>query len=206
MTGPTATTGPAGLLAAVLMASLLPVAASAGEAIFIQTATSEPRPVAAEAGPPAVVRVGRALDLEGRPVIFRAAVGPGASAVPSLNGLIAGRISSGFGMRQHPLTGGWRFHAGIDLAAAYGTPVKAPADGTVRSAGWAGGYGQLVVLRHAGGVETRYGHLSRLTVAAGESVRKGDLVGYVGSTGASTGPHLHFETRQNGRPIDPARR
>jgi len=102
------------------------------------------------------------------------------------------------------LGAGWRTHSGIDLAAAYGSPVVASANGTVEVAGWQGGYGLLVELDHGGGVETRYGHLSKLAVQPGQQVKRGDLVGFVGSTGRSTGAHLHYEVRENGRAVDPA--
>lgn len=94
-------------------------------------------------------------------------------------------------------------HAGVDLAAPTGSPVLATSDGRVDSAGWGGGYGWTVRLEHTGNLETRYGHLSRLAVVAGQSVRRGDVIGYVGSTGLSTGPHLHYEMRMNGVPIRP---
>ena len=106
-------------------------------------------------------------------------------------------ITSGFGPR-------WgRQHSGIDLGAPQGTPVKAAAGGRVKTAAYQGGYGNLVVIQHANGTETRYAHLSKLGVRAGETVRSGEVVGRVGSTGNSTGPHLHFELRVNGQARDP---
>lgn len=113
-------------------------------------------------------------------------------------------ITSGFGMRQHPILGVWRTHAGLDLAASYGSPIVATSDGVVSSAGWQGGYGLLVTLDHGGGLQTRYGHMSRLNVEPGQPVRKGNVIGYVGSSGLATGPHLHYEIRLNGLPINPA--
>lgn len=115
------------------------------------------------------------------------------------------RVTSAFGMRHHPIDGGLRMHKGIDLAAAMGAPIHATADGVVREAEWAGGYGRMVAITHPGGSETRYGHMSRFNVVAGQKVRKGDVIGYVGSTGRSTGPHLHYEVLMNGRAIDPER-
>jgi murein DD-endopeptidase MepM/ murein hydrolase activator NlpD len=112
-------------------------------------------------------------------------------------------VTSGFGPRVDPVEGLDGFHAGMDIGAATGTPVVAVADGMVVVAGWAGGYGKAVFLQHAGGLETRYAHLSVFTVRRGQQVRAGDVIGYVGSTGKSTGPHLHFEIRRNGRPINP---
>ena len=93
--------------------------------------------------------------------------------------------------------------AGLDLAAAAGTPIVAAADGKVVSAGWAGGYGRAVMIVHASGIETKYGHMSRIAAYAGETVHRGDVIGYVGSSGLSTGPHLHFEVRQGGVAVNP---
>lgn len=107
-------------------------------------------------------------------------------------------------MRQHPILGVWRAHSGLDLAAAYGSPIVATSDGVVSSAGLHGGYGLLVTLDHGAGLQTRYGHMSRLNVAPGQMARKGDVIGYVGSSGLATGPHLHYEIRLNGQPINPA--
>lgn len=117
------------------------------------------------------------------------------------------RVSSGFGMRRHPVLGFTRMHRGTDFAAPSGTPVFAAADGTVLSARAERGYGRIVRLRHADGVETRYAHLSRFArgLAAGRRVRQGDVIGRVGSTGLSTGPHLHYEVIVAGQPTNPAR-
>ncbi len=115
----------------------------------------------------------------------------------------SGPITSGFGMRVHPITGRSRMHNGIDIGAGYGSPVYAAAAGEVFSAGWNGGYGKCIIVLHGGGVSTLYGHCSSLVVRPGQNVRRGQLIGYVGSTGASTGPHLHFEVRRNGRPVNP---
>ena len=119
---------------------------------------------------------------------------------PSAAGLVwpvnAG-ITSPFGWR-------WgRMHEGLDLGAPYGAPIAAAAPGTVIYAGWLGGYGNLVVIDHGGGVATAYGHQSRISVSVGQQVAQGETIGYVGSTGHSTGPHLHFEVRVNGQPVDP---
>lgn len=112
-------------------------------------------------------------------------------------------LTSGFGLRVHPLSGELRNHDGIDLAAAFGTPVRATSDGIVEKASWFGGYGLFVALRTGPAMETRYGHMSRLLVTPGQSVRAGDIIGLVGSTGRSTGPHLHYEVRISGRPVNP---
>jgi murein DD-endopeptidase MepM/ murein hydrolase activator NlpD len=115
----------------------------------------------------------------------------------------AWKVSSSFGMRRHPLDGHVAMHSGLDLPARYGSPVYAPADGRVDRARGSGGYGKLVELDHGDGVVTRYGHLSRLLVAEGAAVRQGALIGLIGSTGRSTGNHLHYEVRVNGRAVDP---
>lgn len=117
---------------------------------------------------------------------------------------VHGRQTSAYGLRAHPLTQATAMHNGLDLAAPTGTPVVAAAGGTVVHAGPAGTYGNLVTIRHADGMETRYAHLSAVTVERGAHVGQGDEIGKVGSTGASTGPHLHFELRQDGTPRDPS--
>lgn len=116
---------------------------------------------------------------------------------------VPGAITSGFGMRRHPILGYTRMHAGIDFKAGYGTPIVAVSDGRVSSAGRSGGCGIAVQLEHGGGLTTRYCHMSRMAVSAGMSVRRGQVIGYVGSTGLSTGPHLHYEMYRGGRVINP---
>lgn len=113
-------------------------------------------------------------------------------------------VSSPFGPRVHPITGRQRLHAGVDLAAPTGTAIGAAAAGTVTFAGVRGGYGNLVIVDHGDGTETRYAHQHTIGVRAGQRVAPGDVLGTVGSTGASTGPHLHFEFRRDGQPVDPA--
>jgi murein DD-endopeptidase MepM/ murein hydrolase activator NlpD len=115
----------------------------------------------------------------------------------------AGRYSSSFGTRVDPLDHTHRAHNGLDIAAREGTPVVAAAGGVVERAGAAGTYGNLVVLRHTDGSETRYAHLSAINVQKGDTVAAGTPIGAVGTTGRSTGPHLHFEVRRDGRPVDP---
>ncbi|MGC9043277.1 MAG: M23 family metallopeptidase [Myxococcota bacterium] len=119
-----------------------------------------------------------------------------------------GKISSGFGKRFHPIYKKIKMHHGVDYAAPIGTQVWAVADGFVSFAGVMGGYGNLIILKHKGGLETRYGHLSRFAtgIRQGISVEQGRLIGYVGSTGVSTGPHLHFEMRINGNIINPLKK
>lgn len=114
-----------------------------------------------------------------------------------------GRISSGFGNRFHPIDKVIKFHAGIDIAVPIGTKVTASASGVVTHAGWKKGYGNLVIVRHNDGKETYYGHLSKITVKENEQVSKGQQVALSGSTGKSTGPHLHFEVRENGVVVNP---
>lgn len=116
---------------------------------------------------------------------------------------VAGRISSSYGMRMHPLLGFLRMHKGMDIAAPYGSPIYAAVDGVVAFAGRSGGYGNFVKLAHGGGLASGYGHMSRIAVYAGERVRQGEVIGYVGSTGNSTGPHLHWEVWKNGAAINP---
>jgi murein DD-endopeptidase MepM/ murein hydrolase activator NlpD len=107
-------------------------------------------------------------------------------------------------MRRHPILGYRRMHSGMDFRAGYGTPIVAVADARVVSAGRAGGCGNAVRLDHGGGLATRYCHMSRMAVRAGQGVRRGQVIGYVGSTGLSTGPHLHYEMYRNGRAVNPA--
>jgi murein DD-endopeptidase MepM/ murein hydrolase activator NlpD len=116
---------------------------------------------------------------------------------------VSGRQTSGFGMRLHPLLGYNRFHRGLDFGAAHGSPIYAVTDGVVSFAGRSGGHGNHVRLSHAGGLGSGYSHMSRIAVRAGQRVQRGQVIGYVGSTGLSTGPHLHFEVYRNGAPIDP---
>jgi murein DD-endopeptidase MepM/ murein hydrolase activator NlpD len=113
------------------------------------------------------------------------------------------RMSSGFGMRTHPVLGYSRFHKGIDFAAVHGTPIRAVTDGLVAFAGRNAGYGNHVRLTHSGALGTSYSHMSRIAVAPGARVAQGQVIGYVGSTGLSTGPHLHFEVYRNGATVNP---
>jgi murein DD-endopeptidase MepM/ murein hydrolase activator NlpD len=124
-------------------------------------------------------------------------------SIPSRMPVEGVRLSSDYGMRTHPVLGGRRGHKGIDLAGPTGTPIHAAADGIVSRADWFSSYGLYVSLEHGGSMQTRYGHMSRLNVAAGQRVRKGEIIGYVGSTGRSTGPHLHYEVRIAGQAVNP---
>ncbi len=116
----------------------------------------------------------------------------------------SGDVTSRFGWRSSPFGYGSDWHPGIDIADSYGTPIEATADGVVVSAGWNGGYGLFVLIDHGYGISTAYGHSSELNVRAGQRVKKGDTIAYMGSTGASTGSHLHYEVRVNGRAVNPA--
>ncbi len=114
------------------------------------------------------------------------------------------RFSSQFGYRKHPIAGIMRLHAGLDMAAPEGTPIRAAGSGTILSAAWGGGYGNLIQISHGNGIITRYAHLSKMEVNSGQPVSAGALIGRMGTTGASTGSHLHFETRVHGTPANPA--
>jgi murein DD-endopeptidase MepM/ murein hydrolase activator NlpD len=114
-----------------------------------------------------------------------------------------GPITSYFGNRYHPILHFTRFHAGVDIGAGWGSPIVAAADGQVAAAGWAGGYGREVQIAHGGGLVSLYGHMSEIIAQPGSFVRRGQLIGYVGSSGLSTGPHLHFEVRMGGTPVNP---
>lgn len=125
-----------------------------------------------------------------------------AMATPSI-WPVTGWLSSSFGTRKDPFSHTSDFHPGLDISADYGQPVLATGDATVVSAGMNGAYGNMVVLDHGFGIVTKYGHLSRIAVAQGDEVKRGDLIGYVGSTGRSTGAHLHYEVWMNGRLSNP---
>ncbi len=116
---------------------------------------------------------------------------------------ISGPITSEFGWRTHPIFGTARFHSGLDIGGDYGMPIYAAAGGTVIYAGWISGYGNAVIIDHGGGVTTLYGHNDSLNVSEGENVSQGQVIAMCGSTGNSTGPHCHFEVRENGEPVSP---
>jgi len=125
-----------------------------------------------------------------------------AAATPSIWPAI-GWLSAGFGERADPFTGDPGYHLGLDISTDKGHPVVAPAAGVVESASWSGNYGNLLVIDHGFGIKTRYGHLAQFTVRQGQMVSRGALIGYVGATGRTTGPHLHYEVLANGQLIDP---
>ena len=126
-----------------------------------------------------------------------------AVSLPSRTPLDTVRMTSDYGMRTHPVLGGRRAHKGIDLSAPTGTPIYATADGVVSKAGPFSSYGNFVSIEHGASVETRYAHMSRVATTVGAHVKKGDLIGYVGSTGRSTGAHLHYEVRVGGESVNP---
>lgn len=133
----------------------------------------------------------------------RAPTASASVSVPSRMPLDRATLTSDYGMRTHPVLGGRRAHKGIDLAAPTGTPVYATADGVVSRADRFSSYGLYISIEHGGKMQTRFAHLSRLNVAAGQQVKKGELIGFVGSTGRSTGPHLHYEVRVDGQAVNP---
>ncbi|HEY3411449.1 MAG TPA: peptidoglycan DD-metalloendopeptidase family protein [Armatimonadota bacterium] len=127
-------------------------------------------------------------------------------AIPYRGGLmmpVRGRITSGFGMRYHPILHRYKLHTGVDFGVGIGTPIHAAGNGVVVHAGWWGAYGNAVIIDHGGGVTTLYGHMSAVKCHTGEVVLRGRVIGLVGSTGWSTGPHCHFEVRRNGVPVNP---
>ena len=140
--------------------------------------------------------------VDGRTDWFDAA-GAGQSRGGFVLPVAGARKTSGFGMRMHPLLGYSRMHQGTDYGAVYGSPIRAVTDGVVSFAGWHGGHGNMVKLSHAGGLGSGYAHMSRIAVAPGARVTQGQVIGYVGSTGLSTGPHLHFEVYRQGVPVNP---
>lgn len=127
-----------------------------------------------------------------------------ARATPSI-WPIAGWLTSSYGNRRDPFNGGPDFHPGLDISADRGTPVRATADGLVESAGYNGAYGNSILVAHGFGISTRFGHLSGYAVRAGQQIRRGEVIGYVGSTGRATASHLHYEILVNGSPINPLR-
>jgi murein DD-endopeptidase MepM/ murein hydrolase activator NlpD len=162
-----------------------------------------------KSGAPALVSVSAAADpvAAGRSALVTAPVRRAFStntvSIPSRVPVEGVRLTSDYGLRYHPVLGGRRAHKGVDLAGPVGTPIHATADGVVSKAEWFSSYGLYVSLEHGGEIQTRYGHMSRLAVAAGQQVRKGDVIGFIGSTGRSTGPHLHYEVRIAGQAVNP---
>lgn len=140
--------------------------------------------------------------IDGREQWFEAS-GVGQQTAGLAQPVAGGRVTSGYGLRRHPILGYVRMHSGLDFGAQFGSPIYAVSDGTIAYAGYRGGYGRYVKINHSGGIGTGYGHMSRIAVSAGQSVRRGQVIGYVGSSGLSTGPHLHYELYRNGVPVNP---
>lgn len=132
-----------------------------------------------------------------------ASVDAGTAAIPSRKPVESVRLTSDFGVRNDPFNGRHRMHQGVDIPGAIGTPIYATADGIVSRAEWAGGYGNLVEINHGNGLQTRYGHLSKLIAEPNQRVVRGQLIGLMGSTGRSTGSHLHYEVRIAGAAVNP---
>ncbi len=180
-----------------------PVSAGAPSAALAPSAPLGPSATLAPAAAAVTTDSRLTATISGAAVADPARIGAGSAAVPAIPLPLAAPLTSHFGWRQDPFGAGTRFHAGVDIAAAYGRDVPAAAEGRVEFAGEQGGYGQTVVVAHAGGVKTRYAHLSQIDVKPGDTVEAGDILGRVGQTGRSTGPHLHFEVTEDDRPVDP---
>lgn len=175
-----------------------PLVPALGKAISEQAALGGPfEAISSTTFPERLKRAQAALDILKR-VKFAAL------RLPVKRPLHNARLSSGYGPRMDPFLNRLAMHSGLDFKAPHGAPVFSTAPGTITHAGWQGGYGKLVEISHANGFVTRYAHLSRIKVAEGDHVIAGDLIGNIGSTGRSTGPHLHYEVRQNERPTDPS--
>lgn len=154
-----------------------------------------------QTGVPALAAVAEATEQAG--MSMRAGQLQPAVSIPSRMPVEGVRLSSDFGMRTHPVTGQLRGHKGVDLAGRVGTPIYATGSGVVSRASWYGSYGLYVAIEHGSKIQTRYAHMSRLNVAEGQRVEKGDVIGFIGSTGRSTGPHLHYEVRIDGEAVNP---
>ncbi|MFM9937489.1 MAG: M23 family metallopeptidase [Novosphingobium sp.] len=200
-------------MASLLVAAALPSAAAsgaeAGAGSTVEAGNKATLPTGEDArprGPLAPELADFVADFAAGPHISSAWLAGGPGGYHALS-LAPGplHLSSRFGWRSDPLDRGARFHAGVDIPARAGAAVRAVQAGRVVFSGWAGGYGNLVVIDHGDGVRSRYGHLERVLVAAGDPVGTGTEIGAVGSTGRSTGPHLHYEVRVGGTAIDPLR-
>lgn len=191
--------------------NLLSVASDQRHHVATEVAEIEDLTAAEEAELEALIRE-RQAQLEAEREARRRAAGIAGNPLPREGGPgtfswpVSGTITSPFGWRSNPFGGAPDFHPGLDIAAPSGTTVTAAASGTVILAQWYGGYGNFIMIDHGGSVSSGYGHLSAMYVSVGQQVQRGQAIGAVGSTGHSTGPHLHFEVRINGKPVDPAPR
>ena len=190
--------------------SLCVAALSAQPALANSAAATAEIPASARATQPAVALEGDEqfsqlfANWEAMDANIKAAPAPAASiSIPSRMPLNNANLTSDYGMRTHPVIGGRRAHKGVDLSAPTGTPIYATADGIVSRANRFSSYGLFVSIEHGASLQTRFAHMSRIAVADGERVEKGDIIGYVGSTGRSTGPHLHYEVRIDGQAVNP---
>jgi murein DD-endopeptidase MepM/ murein hydrolase activator NlpD len=181
------------------------VAASGGIGLADQVVRSLTPGAAAAARPGAPVPLAHLPLAQARREASHPASPAPAEAIDPLELPVAGRITSGYGVRRDPLTGETSSHPGLDVGAPEGTPIRAPVAGVVLSAGPRGGYGNAVEIDHGNGLVTLYGHAAELLVSKGDSVEPGQEIATVGSSGRSTGPHLHFEVRLGGRAVDPGR-
>lgn len=185
------------------------VALTAGQrhAVATQVAQMEDLSAAEEAELESLIQQRqRELEAERRAAGIATGGQPSGGGSGTFSWPVTGTITSPFGWRSNPFGGSPEFHQGLDIAAPTGTTVTAAAAGTVIMAQWYGGYGNYILIDHGGGYSTGYGHLSAIYVSNGQAVKRGQAIGAVGSTGASTGPHLHFEVRIDGKPVDPAPR
>ena len=180
---------------AVHAADAADIGVDAPEQEFVNQAAADAAAVRADYEARSIFRAWRQLDT--------GMTGTSNVAVPSRKPIDAMKLSSAYGMRVHPVTGRLARHNGIDIPAPHGTPIFATADGIVGRAQRLGGYGLYVEVEHGNNIQTRYGHMSSYIVAAGQRVKKGEILGYVGSTGRSTGNHLHYEVRIAGTPVNP---
>lgn len=142
-------------------------------------------------------------DAKPRPMLMQSSLAKSFQARELFRSPLGGRFSSYFGQRKDPILHTGQFHNGLDIATAWGTPVGAASGGVVEDTGWMGGYGNAIIIRHSNGYKTLYGHLSAITVHQGQKIKPGSLIGRVGSTGWSTGPHLHFTVWHNGQLVNP---
>ncbi len=179
-----------------------PAGAPRAEALLQNLGLDPARFLGARGGPFIAAKDPQVRDMQAG-AARRAELAASFARIPAFLPVSQPKQSSSFGYRSDPFHGGGAFHAGLDLTGQTGDAIHAAADGVVVRAGWWAGYGKVVVVDHGNGMETRYGHMSRFHVKEGDTIRQGQIIGGMGSTGRSTGTHLHFEIRLDGRPLDP---